>query len=161
MPQGSVLGPLLFLSYIDDFHQSISHSAVLMFADDMAIYKEIESQSDHKLQADLKRVFDWSRKWQLNLNPSKCETKCISYKHSPPPANYRIYNHNLSSKSVVRYGGAICTRKGTSIFIAGNSKLTFNGNRASDGAAIYSEDHSIIMFHGNKVDYVCCNPVSE
>ena len=49
----SVLGPLSFLLYIDDFHQSISHSTVLMFADDIAIYKEIESQLDHKLQANL------------------------------------------------------------------------------------------------------------
>jgi len=54
-----VLGPLLFLLYIDDIHESISHSAVLMFADDIAIYKEIESQSDqHMLQADLMHVFD-------------------------------------------------------------------------------------------------------
>ena len=83
-----MLGPLLFLLYIDDIHESISHSAVLMFADDIA-----ESQSDQDmLQADLKRVFDWSHKWQLNLNPSKCETMCISYKHSPPPANSGVQN---------------------------------------------------------------------
>ena len=59
-----MLGPLLFLLYIDDIHESISHSAVLMFADDIAISKEIVFQSDQDmLQADLTRVFDWSHKW--------------------------------------------------------------------------------------------------
>ena len=84
VPQGSVLGPL-FLLYIDDIHQSISHSSVLMFADDIALYKEIISSLDQGLlQADLSNVSEWSRKWQLNLNPSKCETICISYKRAPP-----------------------------------------------------------------------------
>ena len=41
-----MLGPLLLLLCIDNIHQSISHSEVLMFADDMAIYKEIVSLSD-------------------------------------------------------------------------------------------------------------------
>ena len=106
VPQGSVLGPLLFLLYIDDIHSSISHSSVLMFADDIALYKEVISPSDQEmLQADLSQVFKWSCKWQLNLNPSKCETICISYKRSPPPANYRLNNHALSTKSVVQYLG--------------------------------------------------------
>ena len=59
VPQGSVLGPPLFLLYFDDIHETISHSAVLKFADDIAIYKEIVSQSDQDiLQADLMHVFD-------------------------------------------------------------------------------------------------------
>ena len=45
--------------------------------------------------------------FQLNLNPSKCETICISYKRSPPPANYNLDSHLLSTKTVVRYLG-IC-----------------------------------------------------
>ena len=62
---GSVLGPLrlLFLLSIDDIHCSISHSSVLMFADDIALYKEIISPSDQDLlQADLSQVFEWSLK---------------------------------------------------------------------------------------------------
>ena len=104
VPQGSVLGPLLFLLYIDDIYQSISHSSVLMFADDITLYKEIVFSSDQDmLQVDLSKVFEWSHKWQLSLNPSKCETICISYKHSLPPASYRLNNHLLSTKSVVQY----------------------------------------------------------
>ena len=77
-----------------------------MFADDIALYKEIISPSDQGLlQADLSNVSEWSRKWQLNLNPSKCETICISNKRAPPSASYRLDNQFLSTKSVVRYLG--------------------------------------------------------
>ena len=57
MPQGSVLLSLLFLLYIDNIYQSISHSSVLMFVDDIALYilyKEIVSPD--MLQADLKSL---------------------------------------------------------------------------------------------------------
>ena len=87
VPQGSVLGPLLFLLYIDDIHHCVSHCSIQMFADDIALYKEITSPSDQDLlQADLNQVYTWSRKWLLNLNPTKCDSICISYKRSPPLA---------------------------------------------------------------------------
>ena len=46
LPQGSVLGPLLFLLCIDDIHHCLTHSSIQMFADDIALYKEIISLSD-------------------------------------------------------------------------------------------------------------------
>ena len=54
-----MLGPLLFLLYIDDIHHSVFHSSVLMFADDIALYKEVKSPSDQSmLQDDLSQVFE-------------------------------------------------------------------------------------------------------
>ena len=71
VPQVSVLGPLLFLLYIDDIHHCVSHCSIQMFADDIALYKEITSPSDQDLlQADLNQVYTWSCKWLLNLNPT-------------------------------------------------------------------------------------------
>ena len=59
VPQGSVLGPLMFLSYIDELHQVIHHSTIKFFADDIALYKEIIVPTDQSLlQEDLTKVFE-------------------------------------------------------------------------------------------------------
>ena len=59
---------VVFILYIDDIHQSISHSSVLLFADDIALYKEVISMSDQDtLQADLSPVFEWSHKMATKL----------------------------------------------------------------------------------------------
>ena len=106
VPQVSVLGPLLFLLYIDDIHHCVSHCSIQMFADDIALYKEITSPSDQDLlQADLNQVYTWSHKWLLNLNPTKCDSKCISYKLSPPLAQYQLGSQPLHSKSSLHYLG--------------------------------------------------------
>ena len=102
VPQGSVLGPLLFLLYMNDINHCLSYSSVQMFADDIALYKGIRSPTDcDLLQVDLNQVYAWSRKWLLNLNPSKCDSMCISYKCSPPLAKYTLGNQPLSTKSTL------------------------------------------------------------
>ena len=70
VPQGSVLRPLLFLLYIDEIHHVISNSTVKLFADDIALYKQIVSTHDETLlQEDLTKVYHGSQLWQLKLNP--------------------------------------------------------------------------------------------
>ena len=73
VPQGSVLGPVLFLAYINDLPQDIV-SQVRLFADDTAIYLTIESQHDSDcLQRDLDLLQAWESKWDMEFNPSKCQ----------------------------------------------------------------------------------------
>jgi len=68
VPQGSVLGPLLFLIYINDISSVVSNSTVKLFADDFTIYKEIACSADtNLLQFDLLNIVQWA-KILLNYN---------------------------------------------------------------------------------------------
>ena len=77
VPQGSVLGPLLFLVFINDLPDIITSEAFL-FADDTKVFRSIKGRMDqHILQTDLNRLCDWSKQWLLNFNASKC--KVVSF----------------------------------------------------------------------------------
>ena len=72
VPQGTVLGPLLFLSHFNDLPNSVS-SKVRLFADDCLLYREINSIQDHiSLQNDLKQLKFWALTWGMRFNASKC-----------------------------------------------------------------------------------------
>ena len=106
VPQGSVLGPLLFLLYIDDLHSVVKHSKLKLYADDVTLYKEIKCESDCKLlQEDLDCICDWADKWQLRLNASKCDAFLISNKRKKISYDYFINRSLLSWKSSVKYLG--------------------------------------------------------
>ena len=78
MLQGSILGPQ------NDISTVASHK-VKLFADGVIVYKEISSHDDAALlQLDLSSITKWEKKWLLHLNPLKCDSITISYKHSPP-----------------------------------------------------------------------------
>ena len=81
VPQGSVLGPVLFLIYIDDLVNELE-CPVLLFADDAKIFKEIRSQDDiEAMQRDLRRLENWSEKWLLDFNAEKCATMHIGHRN--------------------------------------------------------------------------------
>ena len=73
IPQGSVLGPILFVLYINDLPSNIL-SEVYMFADDTKIFNIIKSPEDQEiLQDDLDTLSMWSDKWLLKCHPEKCK----------------------------------------------------------------------------------------
>lgn len=78
VPQGSVLGPLLFLVYINDINNGIQ-SNIRPFADDCIIYKAINDSNDvNFLQADLDNISMWCNNWKMNLNVKKCVREIYS-----------------------------------------------------------------------------------
>ena len=74
VPQGSVLGPFLFIVYINDLPELVS-SDLYMFADDTKLYRTISSESDCDiLQQDLNNVMDWGKKWLTNFYLHDCKS---------------------------------------------------------------------------------------
>ena len=72
VPQGTVLGPVLFLLYINDLPTGIS-SEVRLFADDTVLFRQICCPDDHhRLQHDLHQLEQWAAKWQMRFAPTKC-----------------------------------------------------------------------------------------
>ena len=69
----SVLGPMLFVCYINYMPDVVS-SPIHMFADDTKIFRQMIAQSDQgTLQTDLRQLDTWTRKWQLCFNEEKCK----------------------------------------------------------------------------------------
>ena len=88
VPQGSVLGPILFLIYINDLDDSIT-SNVLKFADDTKLFRKVNTDGDKQhLQNDLDRLVKWSEKWQMLFNFGKC--KCLHTGHGNLNVNYKM-----------------------------------------------------------------------
>ena len=72
VPQGTVLGPILFVLYSADLPKVVRHSKLSLYADDTKVYKSIQNIADCKLlQADLNSIFNWANIWQMKLNPDK------------------------------------------------------------------------------------------
>ena len=68
VPQGSVLGPVMFVFFIYDIDENI-HSAVLKFADDTKVVARVETEVDREvLRGDLVSQFGWSQDWQMLFN---------------------------------------------------------------------------------------------
>ena len=94
VPQGSVLGPLLFSIYINDITEVTlspqSHS--VLYADDALLYRAISQPEDFlAVQSDIKAIEDWSDKQLLQLNPKKCKFMIISRKWQAVVNNLTLY----------------------------------------------------------------------
>ena len=98
MPQGSILGPLLFLIYINDIVEDI-HSSIRLFADDTPLYIIVDNpqQAANLLNADLAIIHLWTSKWLVYFNLSKPESMTFSRKQNKPlhpPLNMAQLNIN-------------------------------------------------------------------
>ena len=75
VPQGSVLGPILSLIYINDLPDGVTHSTVHLFADDCILHRHVTDKIDiNQLQTDLDMIAKWQETWLMEFNVGKCFT---------------------------------------------------------------------------------------
>jgi hypothetical protein len=97
IPQGSVLGPILFLLFINDLPDLVN-SEVKLFADDTKIFRKIESDLDIcLLQEDINNLLKWSATWQLPFNIDKC--KVLHFNKNNPKNNYKMTDKQLETSN--------------------------------------------------------------
>jgi hypothetical protein len=81
VPQGTVLGPVLFLVYSADLPSVIEHCKISMYADDTKVFRSIYDETDCiQLQNDLDNISNWAQLWQMTLNPEKTKVLTIGNK---------------------------------------------------------------------------------
>ena len=92
VPQGSVLGPLLFLAYVNDISMNIE-STIRLFADDCVIYRKIINKKDiERLQKDLDRLGEWAVENAIKINPSKSKAVRFTRARVKDPLDYSLAN---------------------------------------------------------------------
>ena len=100
VPQGSILGPLLFLMYVNDLPRQIS-SKCLMYADDIKIWRTLNTSLDRvRLQDDLDHVTDWLNEHYLTPNAGKCV--CMHVGQRIPGHTYSISGAPLRTSTCER-----------------------------------------------------------
>ena len=120
IPQGSVLGPVLFIIYINDLPSRVGSNA-LLFADDTKLYRPICTKMDQQLlQDDLYRLQSWSDHWLLRFHPKKCQVLSINPKDQFP------YHMLDESKKSVQFLSHVSETRDLGVII--DSQLSFDGH---------------------------------
>ena len=105
VPQGSVLGPVLFFVFIDDLPDNI-RSSVRLFADECVLYRNIHSLQDCLiLQVDLTSLGQWGADWQMKFNVAKYHSMRVTQHqhHKQILFDYSLHNQTLENVLSVKY----------------------------------------------------------
>ena len=111
VPQGSVLGPVLFFIFINDLPDNI-RSSVRLFADDCVLYRNVSSLLDCQiLQDDLNSLAKWEMDWQMKFNVSKCHSMRVTRLHPSRHIefNYTLHQQTLEQVQSAKYPGLTIT----------------------------------------------------
>ena len=106
--QGSVLGPLLFLIYINDIVNDIK-STIKLFADDTSIYLSIDDVERRTLilNSDMIKINEWSKRWKVDFNPKKTQLMTITNKRQPETRPLNFGNVILTENTEHKHLGVI------------------------------------------------------
>ena len=105
VPQGTVLGPLLFLLFINDLPDWVT-SRTRLFADDCIVYRKIQTPQDcNQLQRDLDSLAQWESTWGMSFHPDKCNVLRVTNKRAPINSTYKLKGQELEELSTSKYLG--------------------------------------------------------
>ena len=109
VPQGSVLGPSLFLFYINDLPEGLT-STVRLFADDTILYLGMRGRRGSKaLQSDLDKLAAWELRWDMQFHPGKCQVISVTRSHKPTIHTYTLNGKPLDHVDSAKYLGVMVT----------------------------------------------------
>lgn len=115
VPQGSILGPLLFNIYVSDL-PTPQDTQVSMYADDTSVFTQHQDIviARNRLQSSLNIISTWMRQWKIRLNPNKCETKIFTLRRPPNPPYIVINSRPIEwnpHNGNIRYLGVLLDRR--------------------------------------------------
>lgn len=93
IPQGSVIGPILFVIFINDMPSHVKYNFCKLFADDCKLYGDVKVLEENTVQMDLNSFENWSNSWQQPFNAKKC--KVMHFGASNPNYSYQLNGHVL------------------------------------------------------------------
>lgn len=111
VPQGSVLGPLLFLIYINDLAEVIPDDvSIRLFADDCVVFKKISTENDHaSLQAAIVAIHNWCVNYGMALNSEKTVLLRVTRKKCPSVFTYHLNEDSIKEVDKYKYLGVTLT----------------------------------------------------
>ena len=129
VPQGSILGPLLFVLFINDMHEQVSpNTNIALYADDTKIWRAIKSEEDClQLQQDINSLIEWARINCMKFHPKKCKILTLSHKYKTPFSHLPFATFQYTMSDVVL--DYTDTQKDLGILI--NNKFKWNDHCAS------------------------------
>ena len=151
VPQGSVLGPFLFSIFINDVVHSVKHSNILLFADDLKLFKVISKEnrlSDiNKFQQDLNEIYNWSVTMCLPINVSKSNWLIFTNNHKKATSantniTYMCNSESLSQVDNVKDLGVLFDKR-----ISFNEHINYSVLKAQKISAVINK-----LFSFSKVD---------
>ena len=113
VPQGSVLAPIMFLIYVNDLGEDISHNSYInMFADDAKIQRKIiNDNSCMELQEDINKIKIWSEKWKMEFNVDKCHVVRFGESSKRPVWQYKLGDERIPSADKEKDLGVVINNK--------------------------------------------------
>lgn len=111
VPQGSVLGPILFLLYINDIASGVHPNIeVRLFADDCLLFTRVKTPSDQTcLNDSLNIIYNWCAQWDMEINFKKSACMTVSHKKTPLMFDYAVNMNQIKRSTQIKYLGMTIT----------------------------------------------------